>query len=460
MIPPRQLPLRLQTIRCPRAGQPSHAALRSSAPARARAWLYGVLMVLACAVPVGAQGQDDCANAQPISGLGSFAFDNSVAVMDGAADPLCDSFGTQDIDQDVWFAWTATEDGLHRLSTCNQSSVDTKIAVYDGSCSGVMLACNDDACGLQSEVTWSAVNGQSYILRVGTFPGAIGGLGQIVLSNEQPVVNPANGHYYQYISSGLDWAASNAEAQTLSYQGMPGHLVTIADAAENDFLVSTFGQRCWIGAQQDYNDPGYSEPSGGWVWVTGEPWTFDSWATGEPNDYGSGEDWAETWATGDWNDMPVSTGNVTGYYVEFDGGGDTFGTNYCIGAPNSTGAGASMSANGTANVADNNLTLRAESLPSNQMGIFFYGPAQILAPFGNGYLCVGAGGVGIFRLYPPLSTNGAGLLSRPVDYTNPPQPAAQITAGSTWNFQAWYRDPAAGGAGFNLSDGFEIVFSP
>ena len=36
----------------------------------------------------------------------------------------------------------------------------------------------------------------------------------------------------------------------------------------------------------------------------------------------------------------------------------------------------------------------------------------------------------------------------------------QIQAGATWNFQAWYRDPAGGPSGFNLSDGLGITFCP
>jgi hypothetical protein len=32
----------------------------------------------------------------------------------------------------------------------------------------------------------------------------------------------------------------------------------------------------------------------------------------------------------------------------------------------------------------------------------------------------------------------------------------QIQAGQTWYFQAWYRDPAAGGANFNASDALEV----
>ncbi len=47
--------------------------------------------------------------------------------------------------------------------------------------------------------------------------------------------------------------------------------------------------------------------------------------------------------------------------------------------------------------------------------------------------------------------------------TNPPAPSGQVTAGSTWNYQFWYRDPPGGGggpAGFNLSNGMSITFCP
>ena len=45
-----------------------------------------------------------------------------------------------------------------------------------------------------------------------------------------------------------------------------------------------------------------------------------------------------------------------------------------------------------------------------------------------------------------------------VDLDTPPQAAGQITNGSTWHFQAWFRDSAAGGASFDLSDGMAITF--
>ena len=48
-----------------------------------------------------------------------------------------------------------------------------------------------------------------------------------------------------------------------------------------------------------------------------------------------------------------------------------------------------------------------------------------------------------------------------LDITDPPSPSGQITVGSSWNFQFWYRDPAGpGGTGFNLSDGLHAIFCP
>ena len=47
-----------------------------------------------------------------------------------------------------------------------------------------------------------------------------------------------------------------------------------------------------------------------------------------------------------------------------------------------------------------------------------------------------------------------------VDFEDPTQPTSQITPGSTWYFQFWYRDSAAGGAAFNLSNGLSATFCP
>ena len=85
-----------------------------------------------------------------------------------------------------------------------------------------------------------------------------------------PINNPANGHDYYLLSQGC-WTAAEAEAITLG-----GHLVTINDQAENDFVFNTFANLhpnddLWIGFS-DVTVEGMFE------WVSGEPVTFTNWA--------------------------------------------------------------------------------------------------------------------------------------------------------------------------------------
>ena len=134
------------------------------------------------------------------------------------------------------------------------------------------------------------------------------------------------------------------------------------------------------------------------------------------------------------------------------------GTNYCLLTVNSTGAPARITATGLTSVSANHLELQAGPLPAIATGIFFYGTGQTQLPFGFGTLCVAAGS-GLFRL-PVVHAEPTGVLCATVDLDDPPSAAGRITAGSTWNFQAWFRDPAAGPPAFNTSDGLEITFRP
>ena len=139
--------------------------------------------------------------------------------------------------------------------------------------------------------------------------------------------------------------------------------------------------------------------------------------------------------------------------LEVDSGDTGVGNNYCVANANSTGSPALMSGEGSNSVAANNLTLVAGPAP-NQPGIFFYGPNQIALPFGNGFRCVGGTVIRLDVIGPT-----AGEYRFTVDNTMLPS-TGQLTNGSTWNFQAWYRDPAGGGAAFDLSNGLEITFVP
>lgn len=130
------------------------------------------------------------------------------------------------------------------------------------------------------------------------------------------------------------------------------------------------------------------------------------------------------------------------------------GATYCVTAPNSVGSGALISFSGSTSLFLDNLVLEADNAPSGQNGIFYYGPNQVQLPFGDGFRCVGGG---VFR-FPIIVTNGAGHAQFAVDYGNLPS-GGGISAGDTFNFQFWYRDPSGpGGSGFNLSNGLSLMF--
>ena len=129
-------------------------------------------------------------------------------------------------------------------------------------------------------------------------------------------------------------------------------------------------------------------------------------------------------------------------------------TNYCAASPNSVGTGATISASGTSSIAANDLVLHVSGLPPRQPGLFYYGATQESAPFGDGQRCISTPNFWLAIVY----SDTLGRAAHALDLANPPSAAAQIGAGSSWNFQLWYRDPAAAASGFNLSDGLSVLF--
>ena len=134
-------------------------------------------------------------------------------------------------------------------------------------------------------------------------------------------------------------------------------------------------------------------------------------------------------------------------------------TNHCVATPNSAGAGTIMDWSGSLSVAQNAFVLRAAPAPPTQFGLVYYGPETAMVPFGNGFRCVGAGALQFFRL-DPIQVAVSGVATDSPDLTSPTSPLGQITGGSTWSFQFWFRDPQSGGAFFDLSDGLRATFCP
>ncbi|MEO2093046.1 MAG: hypothetical protein ABGY71_03175 [bacterium] len=134
----------------------------------------------------------------------------------------------------------------------------------------------------------------------------------------------------------------------------------------------------------------------------------------------------------------------------------TLFNSYCNSNLNSLGVAATISAVGSNSLASGDLELVADGLLANQTGLFFHGSNQVQFPFGDGFLCVAGQ---LFR-YGIVAADAVGQARLLVDYAAPPVAANQITAGSQWNFQFWYRDNHSSNAGFNLTDAMALTFAP
>jgi hypothetical protein len=253
---------------------------------------------------------DPCPSAEPIAGLGTFAFSTIEATTDGPVNAACSFFGQAQVWKDVWFCWTPSAGGLVTIETCGAASWDTKVAVYAGCDCGAtgtsILACSDDACAAQSRVTIAVAAGQPYLIRVGGYgsseSGAASGAGSLVIRDGAlfELTRPETGKRYVAFSAST-WAAAEATSVLLG-----GHLVTIDDADENEWVranVANFGgvdRRIWIG----FNDVA---SEGQFVWTDGSASSYTNWNPGEPNNSGGVEDFTELLGSnGRWNDQSAA----------------------------------------------------------------------------------------------------------------------------------------------------------
>jgi len=117
-----------------------------------------------------------------------------------------------------------------------------------------------------------------------------------------------NGHWYQLVLEGHpSWTQAKLFAEQRG-----GYLATLTSQAENDLAgrLSHGLNPMLLGGFQDHSSQSYSEPGGGWRWVTNEPWAFTNWGAGEPNNASNGhgepgEDYLYSWTVAEgykWND--------------------------------------------------------------------------------------------------------------------------------------------------------------
>ncbi len=188
------------------------------------------------------------------------------------------------------------------------------------------------------------------------------------------------------------------------------------------------------------------------------------------NDGGNPSRWGDYSLTGvdPTNDLDFWTiqeyarsGNIWGTWIAkilIDNCAAVTPTNFCTAAPNSANpGGAIMSYSGSNSIAQNNFVLQTFGTPPNKTCLYLYAQDQTgFAPFGNGYRCINPP---LFRVYPVTTSDFVGDVYYPLDLNSLPV-AGHISAGQSWGFMCWYRDPAAGGALFNGSDGLSTTWCP
>jgi len=132
---------------------------------------------------------DNCYNAKPIGDGEYLPFDTTLATFDGPG--YCME------SPNVWYTYTApytgNVTGHIKISLCYTgfeefNDFDTRLAVYKGgncpSSLSDLIECNDDFCGLQSEITFAATAGSRYLIEVGGFD-SMTGKGVINITSER-----------------------------------------------------------------------------------------------------------------------------------------------------------------------------------------------------------------------------------------------------------------------------------
>lgn len=116
---------------------------------------------------------------------------------------------------------------------------------------------------------------------------------------------------YQLITGSVTWANAKLDAE---HRG--GHLATITSVAEWNFVLSQFGSQFLgkstaIGATDEAQE-------GVWKWVTGEPFNFSFWMSGEPNNSEGNENAISItpYEGSPWNDAAINS-EFDQYLLEF-----------------------------------------------------------------------------------------------------------------------------------------------
>jgi len=441
---------------------------------------------------------DECTGAIALLNNSVTAFDNSTATSSVTPWPCVTAGGIGGTD--LWYSFTATSGNTVRVSLCG-SGFDTLVQAFSGSCASLAsIACNDDFCGLQSQINFVGVNGTTYFIRVGGWNSAVG-VGTISITEQgppppAPVCNGGvtgapllggnggniGGAVYFDLSVTSNVSITNLETNYSAAVGTPvGMQIWTAPTTA---VGNQANPAAWTlmamdnGASQSagINSPTFIVLASPLSLTTGS-YGIALVSVGSAHAYTNGNGANQVFTNGPYTLNAGSASNAPFTAPTFnprvwngrlcDGAPAGLGVSYCGPAvPNTSFASAVITAAGSATASANNVTLTAASLPLNQFGFFLTSQTQGFVPnpggISVGNLCLG-GTIG--RYVGPgqiMNAGPGGSFSLVLNLTQTPAGPvfASITAGQTWNFQAWFRDVLPGGSPTsNFTDGRSILFN-
>jgi hypothetical protein len=118
---------------------------------------------------------DLCSQARVITAGPNQVYTLFANTNNGPQEASCGISGTPQIYHDVWFRLINQCTGQLTISLCG-ASYDSRVAVYNNcpTGNGQSIACNDNSCGNAPQVTFWALAGTEYLIRVGGANGATG----------------------------------------------------------------------------------------------------------------------------------------------------------------------------------------------------------------------------------------------------------------------------------------------
>ena len=447
------------------------------------AFSYALLLVVLTAAPALAQN-DECTTALPLTSAAT-PFDTTMAT--SSLEPW--SCGFVSTAPDIWFTYVAVAPFPVTFETCG-ANYDSMLQVFSGNCGALVdVACNDDACSLQSRVTFTPTFGATYYVRVGGY-GAASGQGTLavddsrgphclfttLLSNNSGSIGGAV--YFDHVFA-QSIVVTGTSAHLTAPAGTPVGMavfVTPGTSVGNEtnpavWFPVAFDDGTTVSAGPDaltefrWSSP-VVIPAGSFGTVLIATNTGHRYTNGTPtNTTAMTPDGVITLMAGKASNVPFT---APLFSPRIWNGSFCYslnvGTSYCGPAVvNSTGSAAYMRATGSAVVADHDLALAASNLPIFSSVLLLASPSQglWLNPGGSaGHLCLGGAiGRGVGGMV--FQTNPTGNVSTYVDLLHMPTPillTVPVQPGETYHFQAWYRDNVGGVAGSNFTDAISVQF--